>query len=42
MRLARHRQLDALIGEYMLGTLRGVPDAGSSARCAKSLRWRCG
>jgi anti-sigma-K factor RskA len=23
MRLARHRQLDALIGEYMLGTLRG-------------------
>jgi anti-sigma-K factor RskA len=24
MRLARHRQLDALIGEYMLGTLRGA------------------
>lgn len=25
MKLARHRQLDALIGEYMLGTLRGAP-----------------
>jgi len=24
MKLARHRQLDALIGEYMLGTLRGA------------------
>ena len=34
MRLARHRQLDALIGEYMLGTLRG----GARRRFERALR----
>jgi anti-sigma-K factor RskA len=34
MRLARHRQLDALIGEYMLGALRG----GARRRFERALR----
>jgi anti-sigma-K factor RskA len=34
MRLARHRQLDALIGEYMLGSLRG----GARRRFERALR----
>ncbi|HYM47495.1 MAG TPA: anti-sigma factor [Burkholderiaceae bacterium] len=34
MKLARHRQLDALIGEYMLGTLRG----GARRRFERALR----
>ena len=34
MRLARHRQLDALIGEYTLGTLRG----GARRRFERALR----
>lgn len=34
MRLARHRQLDALIGEYALGTLRG----GARRRFERALR----
>jgi len=34
MRLARHRQLDALIGEYMLGSLRG----GARRRFESALR----
>jgi anti-sigma-K factor RskA len=34
MKLARHRQLDALIGEYMLGTLRG----GARRRFERGLR----
>ena len=34
MKLARHRQLDALIGEYMLGTLRG----GARRRLERALR----
>ncbi len=34
MKLARHRQLDALIGEYMLGTLRG----GARRRLQRALR----
>ena len=42
MRLARHLQLDALIGEYTLGTLRG----GARRRFERALReepaWRCG
>jgi len=34
MRLARHRQLEAVIGEYMLGTLRG----GARRRFERALR----
>ena len=34
MKLARHRHLDALIGEYMLGTLRG----GARRRLQRALR----
>ena len=34
MRLARHRQLDALIGEYMLGSLRG----GARRRFERAVR----
>lgn len=34
MKLARHRQLDALIGEYMLGTLRG----GARRRLERAVR----
>jgi len=34
MKLARHRQLDALIGEYMLGSLRG----GARRRFERALR----